>query len=293
MSVRERRAAGLTGTISGVPPGVHRLGLCRTFEGMLLRSSRVLDKIAIIEALWRRYGVDLAYEQVIERSYRQFLRHGDTVIDVGAHTGTHTSVFLDIVGPSGRVIAFEPLPDLCAGLRARLGPAHPNLTVLQLALSSAPATEAAFVRAEGSLAESGLRQREYNDPDAVQPAVIQVAVDKIDALADRLALTSLAYIKMDIEGGELDALEGAYETVRRFRPVISVEFGGQAYRAYGHQEDSLFETARRIGYRIHDPFMQFIGSRRLWDHAKSRYCWDYFLVPAERVREARRWCLLP
>jgi FkbM family methyltransferase len=199
---------------------------------MLLRNSRVLGNIATIEALWRRYGVDLAYEQVIERSYRQFLRHGDTVIDVGAHAGTHTSVFLDIVGPSGRVIAFEPLPDLCAGLRARLGPRHPNLSVLQLALSSAPATEAAFVRAEGSLAESGLRQREYNDSDAVQPTEIRVMVDTIDAVAKRLALTSLAYIKMDIEGGELDALDGACETVQRFRPVISVEFGRQAYSAY-------------------------------------------------------------
>jgi hypothetical protein len=34
-------------------------------------------------------------------------------------------------------------------------------------------------------------------------------------------------------------------------------------------------------------FLQFIGTRELWDIAKARYCWDYFLIPEERVADSR------
>lgn len=237
-----------------------------------------IDQIA---TLIHEYKAKVDYEYVLEVSYRRFLRAGDRVIDVGANVGDHTERFLDIVGPTGRVIAFEPLPDIHAKLVARFAGRQPAPECHQLALSSAPSEQASYVRAEGSLAESGLRQRIYNDPDHVTPVAIKVRVETLDRLAPTLALDSLRYIKMDIEGGELDALAGGRALIERLRPFISVEYGGQAYGAYGHVEDSLFTWAEGAGYLIFDPFLNFIGSRELWDLAKARYCWDYFLVPNE------------
>jgi FkbM family methyltransferase len=254
---------------------------------------RIIQNIEVIVALREEYGLEIPYEGVLERSYRQFLRHGDTVMDVGAHIGTHAVNFLDLVGPKGAVLAFEPLPDIYSELRRRLAASHPNLRTFEMALSCSASDKANFVRANGSLSESGLRQREYNDPRSVSPSGIKVRVETIDRIAAKIGLTKLAYIKMDIEGGELDAMAGGRETIRRLRPIISVEYGGQAYSVYGHAEDSLFEVASDLGYRIFDPFMQDIGARNVWDQAKSRYCWDYFLVPVERAQEARSWCRLP
>jgi FkbM family methyltransferase len=257
------------------------------------KSKRTRQNIDVIKALRNIYKTEMAYEDILETSYRQFIRPGDTVMDVGAHTGTHAAQFLTLVGPTGVVLAFEPLPDVMAKLRQRLADRHPNLRTFEVALSSQPQERAGFVRAEGTLAESGLRQREYNNPNLVSPSHIDVQVDTIDNIARTVGLSALAYIKMDIEGGELDAIAGGRQTIDRFRPVISVEYGGQSFSVYGHTEDSLFETAAGLGYHIFDPFMQDIGSREMWDYAKAQYCWDYFLIPQERVSEAWTWCKLP
>ena len=224
------------------------------------------------------------YEAVLAASYRSFLQPGDTVFDIGAHDGPHAVQFLDAVGATGRVVCFEPLPDVMETLRRRIAGAA-NVSLHQLALGAAPVASTSFVRAQGSLAESGLRQRVYNDPGAVTPQSIAVEVSTIDLVAAGERIGALAYIKMDIEGGELDALAGGADTIRRFRPMISVEWGHRAYGAYGHREDSLFDFAAGQGYRIHDPFLRDIGDRPSWDRCKARYCWDYFLVPNERVGE--------
>jgi FkbM family methyltransferase len=253
---------------------------------------RAIENIEVIRALREDYGVDLGYEAILERSYRRFLNSGDVVLDIGAHTGIHTVKFLECVGDAGLVVAFEPLPDVHRFLLRSLG-TRPNLMIFELALSSAPAARAEFVRAEGSLSESGLKRREYNEPENVRPTTTHVEISTIDEIVDRLELRSVNYIKMDIEGGELDAVAGGRQTIRRFRPIISLEYGPQAYGAYGYTEDSLFEVAEQLGYRIFDPFMQDIGDRAVWNFAKNRYCWDYFIVPLERADEARGWNALP
>jgi len=186
-----------------------------------------------------------------------------------------------------RVLAFEPLPDVFCSLIERFPPDGSHLNVYNLALSHSPADSAPFVRAEGNLAESGLRQREYSESIEVTPRLISVRVDTIDNIVAAAKLQRVDYIKMDIEGGELDALRGASRTLSEFRPIVSVEYGHQAFTAYGYHQDSLFEFGEQARYKIFDPFLQFIGTRELWDAAKCRYCWDLFLVPEERAAQMK------
>lgn len=246
--------------------------------------AQIQDRIQVIQGLFARFGTWPDFERVLRLSYESFLRDDSVILDVGANIGTHLEHFVRIA-ERGRVIAFEPLPDIYQSLVERFRPDGGALTVHNLALSDQPAPEASFVRANGSLSESGLRQREYNDPAAVSPSTISVRVDTIDNVIQADDPGRVSYIKMDIEGAELHALRGATRTLERYRPMISVEYGWQAYSAYGHQEDSLFDFCKQADYRIFDPFLQFIGTRELWDFAKAKYCWDYFLVPAERAAE--------
>ena len=67
------------------------------------RINQIRDKMASGE-------ISADYELRLEQHYRQWLKEGDTVLDVGAHIGRHLAPFLDCVGSTGQVLAFEPLP---------------------------------------------------------------------------------------------------------------------------------------------------------------------------------------
>ena len=54
------------------------------------------------------------------RAFREVVRRGVTVLDVGANVGAYTLIFATWVGETGRVIAFEPAPDTCEGLRTHV-----------------------------------------------------------------------------------------------------------------------------------------------------------------------------
>jgi FkbM family methyltransferase len=245
-------------------------------------NKRTLNAINFLERVFARFGTWPDYERILQISYESFLQPDHVILDVGANIGTHLEHFVRIA-KDGRVLAFEPLPDLFDALVRRFHPDGFRLSLYNVAVSHSPAESADFVRAEGSLAESGLRRREYNNPAAVKPSLITVRVETLDNVVAAAKLQRIDYIKMDIEGGELDALQGASRTLSECRPIVSVEYGPQAFTAYGYNQDSLFEFGREIRYKVFDPFLQFIGTRELWDEAKCRYCWDYFLVPEERA----------
>ena len=70
---------------------------------------RVLQRLkAIIRPSKPPIGPD--YEKILADNFQRFLRAGDWVVDVGAHTGVHTAKMIKAIGTTGRVLAFEPLP---------------------------------------------------------------------------------------------------------------------------------------------------------------------------------------
>ena len=231
-------------------------------------------------------GVYPDYESALERAYSTFLLPGMTVLDVGAHLGRHSGRFADLVGPRGTVIAFEPLPHLAQILRAEFI-AKPEVEIRELALGQR-CGRASYVHVENSPGESGFREREYNIPTPIRTA-IHVDASTIDEQCATLA--RLDYVKMDIEGGEIDCLRGAVETIARFRPIISVEYGREAYSGYGHTRETLFRECEAIDYLISDLFGHLVGSIEDWLHVCDHASWDYFLVPSEATGawEHRRW----
>lgn len=231
-------------------------------------------RIARIRAVIQRKG-GIDYEQVLERQYARLLRRGDTVVDIGAHAGRHLARFLDCVGAAGRVHGFEPLPVM----HARLAKAfrRPNVFLHEVALTDA-AGKVEFVVAEGAPEESGLRERVYNNPGAVTPRRIEVTAQTLDHYAD--TLRGLRFIKIDVEGAEMNVLQGAIGVLEHYRPVVSVEYGRPAYGVYGHDTFTLFDFAERHGFAMYDIFAHRLD-RAAWAIACDSVYWDYFMVPVE------------
>lgn len=126
---------------------------------------------------------------------------GDTVLDVGAGAGTEVGQFSAMVGRSGRVIAVEADPSAARRLRklvSRLP--HRNVRVLELAVGDSEGTiELHFAEAGGV---------ENSTKAVVGGASISVPCERLDHVLADLSIDRVAYMKMNIEGAECDALNG-------------------------------------------------------------------------------------
>ena len=238
-------------------------------------------RIEFLARLNRLAPVMPQYEAVLEAMYRRVITPGQTVYDIGCHAGRHARPFLDLVGDAGRVIGFEPIPMMAQHLRG-LAAERDNFTLYELALSNRSG-RTSFVFAEGTPEESGLIERQFNHPDLARPTTIEVTVETLDTLAARDRLPDPDYVKIDVEGAEMDVLAGAVNTLRRARPVLSVEYGAPGYAPYGNSARDLWDFAQGHGFAVFDLFGYRLPDLASWLAECDRGLWDWFLVPDERA----------
>lgn len=189
-----------------------------------------------------------AYEVLIRRLYTSELQTGDTAIDGGANFGAHTGPLTTLVGPTGRVHAFEPLPHAADYVRKALE-GRPQLTLHNKALGQ-EAGRATFHHVVNDAALSSLLDRDlsfaYPDLDVQK---IETELVPLDTLADE----PVRFIKLDLEGYDFLALRGAAQLLRRQRPVIAFEFGGKdAALPAGYDAPEFFAFFEGVDYRLLD-----------------------------------------
>jgi FkbM family methyltransferase len=146
------------------------------------------------------------------RAFREAVGPGAVALDVGANVGAYSVLLGQWVGPGGRVYAFEPSPETFAGLSRHLALNGLAGTVVPVA--------AAVSRSNGraTLSGGGLSGGNRLDPGGSGPAVETVS---IDAFCAREAIVP-SFIKIDVEGAELDVLRGARDTIRRAGPGLAL-----------------------------------------------------------------------
>jgi FkbM family methyltransferase len=177
----------------------------------------------------------------LQRLIGEVLREDSSAIDVGCNVGR---VLADIVraAPRGRHFAFEPLPELCAGVAERF----PAVDVRCTALSDRAGTRE-FVHVTTLPGWSGFRARSY--PGRQRTETIRVRVERLDDVLP--AGFAPALIKVDVEGAEHEVLRGGLETIVRHRPVIALEHGLGAADHYGTAPADVWELlAVAAGLRI-------------------------------------------
>ncbi|VAW75583.1 methyltransferase FkbM [hydrothermal vent metagenome] len=141
---------------------------------------------------------------------------GVTVIDVGANKGVYSYWMSRAVGPTGRVIAFEPQPELEKHLADVVGSFFlSNVEIVPHALSARPG-------------DAVLYRRNVGSGDASFEAMpggeaIEVSCTTLDDYVAASGLDGIAYIKCDVEGHELAVMQGAEKTLKRWGPVLQVE----------------------------------------------------------------------
>jgi FkbM family methyltransferase len=164
-------------------------------------------------------------------------------IDVGAHVG---DVLREILrcAPKGRHIAYEPLPRL----NQQLVKNFPEVDVRLAALSN-QFGEASFIHVRSNPGYSGFKQRTY--PGEEQLEIITVRVEPLDSSLPDNYVPSL--IKIDVEGGEQQVIEGAIGTIATHKPVVIFEHARDAAPFYGTGPADIFNLlCVEAGLRIFD-----------------------------------------
>jgi FkbM family methyltransferase len=190
--------------------------------------------------------------------FRQLVRPGAVVAEIGANIGAHTVLFSRLTGAEGRVYAFEPqrlvFQMLCANLAlnglSNVDARRQGLGTVGQALRVSPPRPGSVANFGGvALAAEG------HEPVEV------VTLDSLD-------LARVDFIKIDVEGMEEAVIEGGLDTIRRLRPRLYVENDSAAAPKGGPAERpaaslSLIRLIRGLGYR-------------LWWHAPPLYQPDNF-----------------
>jgi FkbM family methyltransferase len=182
------------------------------------------------------------YEPAVATLIRQRLRAGDTFIDVGANIGYFSLVAARAVGPNGKVLAFEPSPEVRRTLaeNLRLNEAG-NVVVRTEALGPAHREVTFFTGPADDTGLGSLRRLEKGREIRVQQV-------PFDAIATGVARVSM--VKIDVEGGETGVLEGMAATLSAQRPEIIVEVTDEFLRALGSSARQLLALLRGHGYRV-------------------------------------------
>jgi FkbM family methyltransferase len=159
-----------------------------------------------------------AWEPAAQRLMVRHVPPGSVVYDVGANIGIHTLLLARLVGPTGQVFAFEPVPALYARLceNLQLNPSLPAARLVQLALGDRRGTAAFYTghhAGAGHLAASGPETGER----------IFVSTSTLDEFVYRDHHRPPGFVKIDVEGAEGSVLAGAERVLGNAQPILLVD----------------------------------------------------------------------
>jgi len=167
-------------------------------------------------------------------------RPGDTLIDVGAHIGTHAVPLARHLTPRGRLIAYEPQPVMAALLEANL--ALNDIPWVEVRLAAVGAAPGRVVLPVVDYTRAGQNFGGVSLLGAHSEG--DLPLERLDDLGARPAV-----IKIDVEGMELDVLKGAAATIADARPALYLEhYPGPGARAV---LSWLLERDYRLYWDVH------------------------------------------
>lgn len=174
-------------------------------------------------------------EAAVVAAVKERLRPGSTFVDAGANIGFFTVLAARLVGQAGRVVAIEMMPDTVSRLRAHLALNRlTNVVVLDHALSNSSGEKVVATVPEGKYGRATITRTGDGERKVT---VVTGTLDEL--LADTSAPIDL--IKMDLEGAETPALEGASKVLERTNAVIFEQLEGAR---------SAGEILERAGFRL-------------------------------------------
>lgn len=181
----------------------------------------------------------------------RMVRPGDTVFDCGAHQGVHSILYSKMVGSAGQVVAFEPFP-----INLEIGRRNANLN------------NCTNIQFHGVAVSSGCGESVMSITEQCIKLDREVAIDIMPvrlAALDQFADLQPDFIKIDIEGAEIDALEGAQRILNK-KPCLYVEMHPSLLPQFGKDIMDIFDFFDTGNYHC---FVNYPGKEALVSYRRD------------------------
>ena len=214
-----------------------------------------MDKIFDVEKYYFLY--DLIHEVILSNQYFSHfdINKNDVVFDIGANIGSFTLLAAQKLQNTGKIYAIEPDDDnfeiLCENIKINN---LTNVVPIKKGLWSKKETKVFYLShrpGEHTLLE-------HNDDEFKQTGKISIDCITLDELVDEYKIDKINFIKMDIEGAEIEAMKGSQKVlsmdgINWFVEAMHECDGQPTY----HKIVPVFEQA---GYKILQPVVQYRGA---------------------------------
>lgn len=198
----------------------------------------LFNNIAILEndthlSKWVKEHKRLDFDQNALPVVLPFIKDGDVVIDAGANIGCYAYAFLNKIGANGFLYAFEPADESFECLEHNLKSFN-NVELFNSALSFKEGY-CTVVRENNNVGMNYVIESKKSDT---------IKVNTID----NLHLSKLDFIKIDVEGDELNVLIGANTTINKLKPTMYIEINSHTLRRKGLTKLDIFNWLDKHNY---------------------------------------------
>lgn len=236
------------------------------------------------------------FDPWVDRTLARLARSGDTAIDVGANIGTTTLCLARAVGPTGRVISFEPLPSNFVNLQTNLeanGFRHVQAWPLALSDHSGVGrmveieSQAGQARMEDVALDSSEDQSWLGHQRASK---VEVRTSTFDEWAEDQQLHSASVCKIDVEGFEESVLRGMQDSLQK---RLLQAFVIERHISWQTTRDSIFDLLNANGYRVYriDKGLRAVKYSPLGSRPSGQPSHDFVAVisDSEAARRVAPW----
>ena len=205
---------------------------------------------ASLKARLPLYAFGVAYDIVIrnlplpegsspkEKGRFPDVREGSTYVEAGGFMGYHAIMMADHVGPQGRVIVIEAIPENCEIIRLNIeGNNLSHVTLIEKAVSDKAGTLSMYRHS---------RQRASAYEHIAQGSTLfEIPADSIDGMLAEIGVTEVDYVRLQVNGVELEGLRGMSNTLSS-DPELMI--AAMYLREGEHTRDLILPYLAEIGY---------------------------------------------
>ena len=187
------------------------------------------------------------YEDEINKLIRISLKNGEHALDIGGNIGLQSIRMAQCVGDAGKVFAFEPIIYLQEKFIKNISLNKlSNVTLFPFALADEE-SEADFSVDKTSWNQGTFSLNDKNKQGDKQRVVIKIA----DNIPEIQSLSSLAFIKIDVEGFEYQVIQGLKQTLKKHQPRIIFEYDANYWIKTGQSITACYSFLQSLNYIIY------------------------------------------